>query len=185
MVTPTFRRKQPPLRTLAAALCLAALPGHAAADDLANRAFQLKYDASGITSLKRTGDVADTDYIAANGALGRLIVRYRTSPHSDWKEFRDLLAGPRGANASEIAHPGRPAAGDGVAGVRQRRAGRCRHPRFERRHRAADRCGRRQRGRAGNCGTSDRCPDLHLDAVTRRDPVGAVHVSGGGNHRAR
>ena len=76
-----------------------------AADDLSSRAFQLKYDASGITSLKRTGDVADTDYIAANGALGRLIVRYRTSAHGDWKELRDLLATPRAApNANEIAY---------------------------------------------------------------------------------
>jgi len=41
---------------------------------LANRAFQIKYDASGITSLKRTGDVADTDYIAANAAFGRLLI---------------------------------------------------------------------------------------------------------------
>jgi hypothetical protein len=104
MVTPTFRRKQPSVRMLVAALCLAACPARTAADDLSNRAFQLKYDASGITSLKRTGDVADTDYIAANGALGRLIVRYRTSAHGDWKELRDLLARPRGANPSEIAY---------------------------------------------------------------------------------
>jgi hypothetical protein len=129
MVTPTFCRKQPSVRALAAALCFAAMPARAAADDLSSRAFQLKYDASGITSLKRTGDVADTDYIAANGALGRLIVRYRTSAHGDWKELRDLLARPRGANANEIAYilgalqPGMAArasgsAVQGVAGIR-------------------------------------------------------------------
>ena len=103
MVTPTFRRKQPRLAVLLAGLCLAAGPAPAAADDLSSRAFQLKYDASGITSLKRTGDVADTDYIAANAALGRLIVRYRTSAHGDWKELRDLLPRPGGAGRHRSA----------------------------------------------------------------------------------
>ena len=92
MVTPNFRRLQPRWLSLGAGLCLTLLASSATAQDLASRTFQLKYDASGITSLKRTGDVADTDYIAANGALGRLIVRYRTSPHGDWKELRDLIA---------------------------------------------------------------------------------------------
>jgi hypothetical protein len=102
MVSPTFRRKQPRHVALLAGLWLAGASTPAAADDLANRAFQLKYDASGVTSLKRTADVADTDYIAANGALGRLIVRYRTSAHGDWKELRDLIAGPRGPSGMEI-----------------------------------------------------------------------------------
>ena len=71
MVAPTFFRLQL-LGLLAIALSATAQP--AKADDLANRAFQIKYDASGITSLKRTGDVADTDYIAANAAFGRLLI---------------------------------------------------------------------------------------------------------------
>ena len=37
---------------------------------LANQAFRIEYDASGIRSLKRTNDIHDTDYIAANGRLG-------------------------------------------------------------------------------------------------------------------
>jgi Family of unknown function (DUF5695) len=103
MVTPNFRRLQPRLAAVWAGIGLGLVAPGAAADDLASRTFQLKHDASGITSLKRTGDVADTDYIAANGALGRLIVRYRTSPHGDWKELRDLLARPRAA-AGQIGY---------------------------------------------------------------------------------
>ena len=83
MVAPSFLRLQ--------AVIVLALATPAHADELSNRAFQIKYDGSGIASLKRTGDVADTDYIAANGALGRLIVRYRTTAHGDWKELRELL----------------------------------------------------------------------------------------------
>ncbi len=85
---------------LAAALVVSARP--ASPDDLANGAFRIQYDTSGITSLKRTADVADTDYIAANGSLGRPIVRYRTAAHGDWTELRDLVAS--GASASEILY---------------------------------------------------------------------------------
>src|SRR4029450_11848151 len=73
-----------------------------AADDLANGAFRIRYDGTGITSLRRTGDVADTDYIAAGAALGPLVVRYRTSAQGDWKELRDLL--PAGSSATEIRY---------------------------------------------------------------------------------
>ena len=104
MVSPTFVRKQTPLPALLAGLGLALFPAVSRADDLSNRAFQITYDASGITSLKRTADVADTDYIAANGALGRLIVRYRTSAHGDWRELRDLLMRSRAAGNPEIRY---------------------------------------------------------------------------------
>jgi hypothetical protein len=92
MVAPSFSRLQI-LGVLA--LALAAAP--AAAEDLSNRVFQIKYDGSGITSLKRTGDVADTDYIAANAAFGRLLIRYRTARNGDWKELRDLVSAPAGS----------------------------------------------------------------------------------------
>jgi hypothetical protein len=63
------------------AAVLAFLGTHtAAADDLANQSFKIVYDAQGIRSLKRTNDVHDTDYIQANGSLGRLLIRYRTTP---------------------------------------------------------------------------------------------------------
>src|ERR1043165_10291073 len=91
MVSPSFFRTQG-IASLVVGLGLATTAAaQPAPTDLSNRSFQIKYGASGITSLKRTGDVADTDYIAANGALGRLIVRYRTAVHGDWKELRDPI----------------------------------------------------------------------------------------------
>jgi hypothetical protein len=111
MVARRLTPMQYTLRAVLAASVLAGLPLAAAAEDLSNRAFQIQYGPSGITSLKRTGDVHDTDYIAANGALGRLIVRYRTAANGDWKELRDLLlkrsaasAGPAGPGSGEAAY---------------------------------------------------------------------------------
>ncbi len=63
----------------------------AVAQQLSSPSFQLEYDANGIRSLKRTGDAYDTDYIAANGALGRLLIRYRTTRLGDWRELREML----------------------------------------------------------------------------------------------
>ena len=85
---------------VAAVVSAAATPR--AADDLSSSAFRIRYDASGITSLTRPNDVADTDYIAPNASLGRLVVRYRTAPHGDWKELRDLVA--EGASPAEIRY---------------------------------------------------------------------------------
>ena len=81
---------------------IAGLATPAAAQELSNDAFRIRYDATGIISLRRTADVADTDYIAAGGALGPLVVRYRTSAHGDWKELRDLV--PDGATPQEIRY---------------------------------------------------------------------------------
>ena len=100
MVAPTFLRMQ------GIAACSSSVsPSRRRAQTLSNRAFQLQYDASGITSLRRTGDEADTDYIASGGSLGRLIVRYRTTAHGDWKELRDLILARRAtAESNEIAY---------------------------------------------------------------------------------
>src|SRR5262245_20419957 len=88
-----------------AAILLLRTVAPATADDLSSRTFHLQTDASGITSLKRAGDVADTDYIASGGALGRLIVRYRTTAHGDWKELRDLILTRRAAaGTSEVGY---------------------------------------------------------------------------------
>jgi hypothetical protein len=76
---------------------LAAWPATAVAQQppqqLSNSAFQIQYDENGIRSLKRTNDVADTDYIAANGSLGRLVIRYRTARNGDWREMREMRLG--------------------------------------------------------------------------------------------
>ena len=76
------------------AVLLAAVAASAApcsADELSNGAFRIQYDASGVRSLRRTNDIHDTDYIAANGTLGRLLIRYRTTRNGDWRELRDML----------------------------------------------------------------------------------------------
>ena len=70
---------------------LTAVVPAASAQELSNGAFQIQYDESGIRSLRRTNDVHDTDYIAANGRLGPLLVRYRTTSHGDWRELRQTL----------------------------------------------------------------------------------------------
>ena len=75
---------------VAVAALLLAVPS-ASAQDLSNGAFQLQYDESGVRSLRRTDDVHDTEYIAANGRLGRLLVRYRTTANGDWRELREML----------------------------------------------------------------------------------------------
>src|SRR6478672_7036804 len=81
-------------------LALAPVSASLQAGELSSRTFHLQYDASGLTSLTRVADVADTEYIGPNGTLGRLLIRYRTSAHGDWKELRDLLASAApGANA--------------------------------------------------------------------------------------
>ena len=61
------------------------------ADELKNGAFTIQYDGSGIRSLRRTNDAYDTEYIAPNGTLGRLLIRYRTTRNGDWRELRDML----------------------------------------------------------------------------------------------
>src|SRR5262245_66539663 len=89
----------------AAALIVAARPS--AADDLANGAFRIQYDKGGLTSIRRTADVADTDYIAQNGSLGRLVIRYRAAPNGEWKELRELVpAGVGVINGAVKYHAG-------------------------------------------------------------------------------
>jgi hypothetical protein len=72
--------------------CLVLAPlSVASAAEFANQAFRIQYDASGIRSLKRTNDLHDTEYIGANGILGSLVVRYRTTPNGHWREAREII----------------------------------------------------------------------------------------------
>jgi len=57
-------------RTSAVVVAAVALVQGAAADELKNAAFQIQSGPSGVTSLRRANDVADTDYVAPNGSLG-------------------------------------------------------------------------------------------------------------------
>src|SRR5262252_7150256 len=91
--------------------------------ELKNSAFTIQYGSAGITSVRRTNDVADTEYVGPNGALGRLVIRYRTSPHGDWKELRDLIPNGRGsytlgALQPSLASRASGSAVQGVAGLR-------------------------------------------------------------------
>src|SRR3974390_1964611 len=70
------------------------LPAAVGAQNLSNGAFTIQYSDEGIVSLRRTKDVADTEYIGTGGSLGRVVARYRTSPQGDWRDISHLkLAG--------------------------------------------------------------------------------------------
>ena len=92
------------MRIPLALLILAVVAAPAGADDLFNNAFRIQYDESGVRSLRRTNDVHDTDYIAANGRLGRLLVRYRTAVNGDWRELRELFQNEMTAEESAAFH---------------------------------------------------------------------------------
>ena len=94
-------------RSFLVLLALAAIgvdPLPAAAQQLSSQTFALQYDEAGIRSLKRVNDVADTDYIAANGALGRLVIRYRTTRNGDWRELREMRLTAGGAGPQAIRY---------------------------------------------------------------------------------
>jgi len=75
------------------------LPAIACAQDLRNNAFTVQYNDEGIISLRRTNDVADTEYLASGGSLGRLVARYRTAGQSEWRDIGHLkLSGPSTGN---------------------------------------------------------------------------------------
>ncbi len=81
------------------------LPGFdASAAELANRAFQIQYDGSGIRSLKRTNDVHDTEYIGASGALGSVVIRYRSTPNGFWRELRELIGPETQVGAQSVTY---------------------------------------------------------------------------------
>jgi hypothetical protein len=66
------------------------LPASVAAQNLRNSSFNIQYIDEGIVSLRRTNDVADTEYIANGGSLGPVVARYRTSPQGDWRDVGHL-----------------------------------------------------------------------------------------------
>ena len=155
---------------------------------LANASFQMQYDASGIHSLRRTNDTQDTDYIAANGTLGRLLIRYRTTKSGDWRELREMQL-QSGASAQSISYAfgvwqptlaarSTGGAAVGAAGVRALNDGLV----------PVVAAGGGRGGGAGGraAGTrrrSSRRADVHMGGIARRDPVGAIHVSRRGNGR--
>ena len=57
-----------------------------AQSSLSDSSFHIDYSSAGITSLKHTNDRYDTDYIAAQRALGDLLIRYRATGEKDWQQ---------------------------------------------------------------------------------------------------
>ncbi|MBN2182639.1 MAG: hypothetical protein JW715_12065 [Sedimentisphaerales bacterium] len=58
---------------------------------ISNSVFDILYSDEGITSLKRVNDLHDTNYIAADNALGSLIVRYRIINENEWREASEIM----------------------------------------------------------------------------------------------
>src|SRR5690348_3984973 len=79
---------------------LQALP--VSAQQLANNEFQLQFSGSGLSSLKHTQDVFDTDYILAGRDLGDVYIRYRT-PGNVWQEVTSAT-GASQTSASDMKY---------------------------------------------------------------------------------
>ena len=93
----------------ATAVLILAGQGTGTAGELSNDAFQIQYDGRGISSLKHTDDVHDTEYLAVDGILGKLHVRYRSTTNGHWQDLREMASvGPR-LGRSEVGYRlGRP-----------------------------------------------------------------------------
>jgi hypothetical protein len=100
----------------------------AAAEDLCNGFFTLRYDSAGIQSLRRTADVADTDYLAGGKKFGRVLIRYRSTANGDWREVGEMAQGASetgksvsytlGRRERSLAQRSSASAGSGAAGLR-------------------------------------------------------------------
>ncbi len=65
-------------------------PGLAVSQTLTNNAFDIRYGAGGITSLKRANDKYDTEYLSPGGFLGNVVIQYRTSTNGGWTPAREV-----------------------------------------------------------------------------------------------
>ena len=71
---------------------------------LTNNAFNIRYSAGGITSLKRANDKYDTDYLSVGGTLGNLVIQYRTSTNSGWTTAREVGPGDTSLTDGNTIH---------------------------------------------------------------------------------
>ena len=76
----------------------------ACAQQLANDQFQLQFSSKGLSSLKHTKDVFDTDYILAGRALGDVVVRYRTTHDGPWKQVESATSASKNNPAAEVTY---------------------------------------------------------------------------------
>ena len=75
---------------------------------MSNEHFRIASAATGVSSLKHTADVFDTDYILPGRSLGDLVVRYREAGTSDWKQVSSAAMVGAGPPGSRVAlHVGR------------------------------------------------------------------------------
>ncbi|HET8823842.1 MAG TPA: discoidin domain-containing protein, partial [Terriglobales bacterium] len=71
--------------------------GLACAQQLANDQFQLQYSGTGLSSLKHTKDVYDTDYILGGRSLGDVVVRYRSGTGA-WQQVDSATGASQNAS---------------------------------------------------------------------------------------
>jgi hypothetical protein len=69
------------------ALLAVAVFGHAVGQAPSNSPFQVKYTASGVSSLQRVRDKYATDYIQSGHTLGDITIRYRAEGMEPWSEI--------------------------------------------------------------------------------------------------
>jgi len=80
------------LRIVFAVLYFLFLGITASAQQLENDRFQLRFSDSGLSSLKHTHDVYDTDYVLSGRAVGDVLVRYKVAGQA-WKQVDSATAG--------------------------------------------------------------------------------------------
>ncbi len=73
------------------------------AQQLSNEQFQLQFSGTGLSSLKHTQDVFDTDYILAGRALGEAVVRYRAAGEP-WKQVESATGASKSASDAEVTY---------------------------------------------------------------------------------
>src|SRR6185312_13343737 len=97
------RKQTPANRTAILAItALAALPALAISQTLTNNAFNIRYGAGGITSLKRVNDKYDTEYLSPGGLLGNVVIQYRTATNSAWTTAREVGAATASPDGNTI-----------------------------------------------------------------------------------
>ena len=83
---------------------LALLPALAFGQVLSNNVFNIQYGAGGITSLRRTNDSYETEYITRGGVLGNVVIQYRKGAEPGWITAREIGAGPAAAPGSNTVN---------------------------------------------------------------------------------
>jgi len=78
--------------------CPALLPGQT----VSNQQFRIGYSTNGITSLKHTGDVFDTDYVLPGRSIGDLVVRYRSAGSAEWKLISNAAVNSSASSGSKL-----------------------------------------------------------------------------------